>query len=81
MSQHILLHHLKINYTFKNTGNKRKNHAFIWTCFFLAGQVLMNSKTEKSQKLRLQSEKSLSWLNIFTHGVSNGIESKKWVKI
>ena len=31
MSQHILLHHLKINYTFKNTGNKRKNHAFIYT--------------------------------------------------
>ena len=49
--------------------------------FFLAGQVLMNSKTEKSQKLRLQSEKSLFCLNIFTHGVSNGIESKKWVKI
>ena len=54
---------------------------YVWTCFFLAGQVLMNSKTEKSQKLRLQSEKSLFCLNIFTHGVSNGIESKKWVKI
>ena len=53
----------------------------IWTCFFLAGQVLMNSKTEKSQKLRLQSEKSFFCLNIFTHGVSNGIESNKWVKI
>ena len=55
--------------------------ATLRTCFFLTGQVLINSKTEKSHTLRLQREKSLFCLKIFTHGVSNGIESKKWVKI
>ena len=45
--------------------------------FFLAGQVLMNFKTEKSQKLPLWSAKSLFCLTFLTHGVTNGIESKQ----
>ena len=45
--------------------------------FFLAGRVLMNSKTKKSQKLRLWIAKPLCCLNILPHGVKKSIESKQ----
>ena len=45
--------------------------------FFLAGQVLMNSKTEKSQKSQSWMTKLLVCTNVLTHGVTNSIESKQ----